>query len=79
MATARMDVTAFVGKLLEEDDVDLVRAPSLCQTKIELQGWDFGAVPPGGVGPDLRRLVRLRQRLWLRLKGRPTIDDPTYE
>src|SRR2546429_466465 len=26
MATARMDVTAFVGKLLEEDDVDLLRA-----------------------------------------------------
>src|SRR5712692_8744597 len=25
MATARMDVTAFVGKLLEEDDVDLLR------------------------------------------------------
>jgi site-specific DNA recombinase len=26
------------------------------------------SVPPGGVGPDLRRLVRLRQRLRLRLK-----------
>jgi hypothetical protein len=25
MATPRMDVTAFVGKLLEEDDVDLLR------------------------------------------------------
>jgi hypothetical protein len=27
------------------------------------------SVPPGGVGPDLRHLVRLRQRLRLRLKG----------
>jgi hypothetical protein len=25
----------------------------------------------GGVGPDLRRLVRLRQRIWLRLRRRP--------
>ena len=30
--------------------------------------WDSGVVPPGGLGPDLRRLVRLRQRLRLRLK-----------
>ena len=28
------------------------------------------SVPPGGVGSDLRRLVRLRQRLLLRLKGK---------
>jgi len=26
------------------------------------------SVPPGGLGPDLRRLVRLRQRLRLRVK-----------
>jgi hypothetical protein len=25
MATPRMDITSFVGKLLEEDDVDLLR------------------------------------------------------
>jgi hypothetical protein len=25
MATARMDVSSFVGKLLEEDDVDVLR------------------------------------------------------
>ena len=25
MATPRMDVSSFVGKLLEEDDVDLLR------------------------------------------------------
>jgi hypothetical protein len=25
MATARMDVSSFVGKVLEEDDVDLLR------------------------------------------------------
>jgi hypothetical protein len=26
------------------------------------------SVPPGGVGPDLRRLVRLRERVRLRLR-----------
>jgi hypothetical protein len=26
MAVQRMDVTAFVGKLLEQDDVDVLRA-----------------------------------------------------
>jgi len=25
MATPRMDITSFVGKLLEQDDVDLLR------------------------------------------------------
>jgi transcriptional regulator with XRE-family HTH domain len=31
----------------------------------------LSSVPPGGVGPDLRRLVRLRQRLRLRVKRSP--------
>ncbi len=32
------------------------------------RGPPYGSVPPGGVGPDLRRIVRLRQRIRLRLK-----------
>jgi len=32
------------------------------------QSIAYGSAPPGGVGPDLRRLVRLRQRLRVRLK-----------
>src|SRR6266545_264398 len=28
---------------------------------------EFSPVPPGGVGPDLRRILRLRHRLLLRL------------
>src|SRR5947209_13032803 len=48
MATARMDVTAFVGKLLEEDDVDLLRegvrvlAQALMETEVSSQ---IGAAP----------------------------------
>jgi len=48
MATARMDVTAFVGKLLEEDDVDLLRegvrvlAQALMETEVSSQ---IGAGP----------------------------------
>ena len=40
MATPRMDITAFVGKLLEEDDVDLLRegvrvlAQALMETEV---------------------------------------------
>jgi putative transposase len=48
MATPRMDVTAFVGKLLEEDDVDLLRegvrvlAQALMETEVSSQ---IGAAP----------------------------------
>jgi integrase len=48
MATARMDVTSFVGKLLEEDDVDLLRegvrvlAQALMETEVSGQ---IGAAP----------------------------------
>jgi putative transposase len=48
MATPRMDVTAFVGKLLEEDDVDLLRegvrvlAQALMETEVSTQ---IGAGP----------------------------------
>jgi len=47
MATARMDVSSFVGKLLEEDDVDLLRegvrvlAQALMETEVSGQ---IGAV-----------------------------------
>lgn len=48
MATARMDVSSFVGKLLEEDDVDLLRegvrvlAQALMETEVSGQ---IGAAP----------------------------------
>ena len=48
MATTRMDVTGFVGKLLEEDDVDLLRegvrvlAQALMETEVSSQ---IGAAP----------------------------------
>src|SRR5919201_3582344 len=41
----------------------------MCRT---LRGTKHRSGAPGGVGPDLRRLVRLRQRLLLRLKMTPT-------
>jgi hypothetical protein len=31
--------------------------------------WHFRVVPPGELGPDLRRLMRLRQRVPLPMKG----------
>ncbi|HET7870025.1 MAG TPA: hypothetical protein VFM85_06875, partial [Actinomycetota bacterium] len=34
--------------------------------RVPVFGPPYGSVPPGGVGPDLRRLMRLRQRLRLR-------------
>ena len=48
MATPRMDVSSFVGKLLEEDDVDLLRegvrvlAQALMETEVSGQ---IGAAP----------------------------------
>src|SRR6266498_2048156 len=48
MATPRMDITSFVGKLLEEDDVDLLRegvrvlAQALTETEVSSQ---IGAAP----------------------------------
>jgi hypothetical protein len=33
MATPRMDVSSFVGKLLEEEDVDLLREGSGCSPR----------------------------------------------
>jgi putative transposase len=48
MATSRMDITSFVGKLLEEDDVDLLRegvrvlAQALMDTEVSSQ---IGAAP----------------------------------
>jgi hypothetical protein len=50
MATPRMAVTAFVGKLLEEDDVDLLRegvrvlAQALMETEVSSQiGAAYGS------------------------------------
>jgi hypothetical protein len=48
MATPRMDITSFVGKLLEEDDVDLLRegvrvlAQAVMETEVSGQ---IGAAP----------------------------------
>src|SRR2546426_12344622 len=59
MATQRMDVTSFVGKLLEEDDVDLVRegvrvlAQALMETEVSSQI---------GAGPYERNSARTADR-----------------
>src|SRR5712691_13045219 len=59
MATQRMDVTSFVGKLLEEDDVDLLRegvrvlAQVLMETEVSSQI---------GAGPYERSSVRTTYR-----------------
>src|SRR5438477_5424294 len=59
MATQRMDVTSFVGKLLEEDDVDLLRegvrvlAQVLMETEVSSQI---------GAGPYERNSVRTAYR-----------------
>jgi len=48
MATPRMDITSFVGKLLEQDDVDLLRegvrvlAQAVMETEVSGQ---IGAAP----------------------------------
>ena len=48
MATPRMDITSFVGKLLEQDDVDALRegvkvlAQAVMETEVSGQ---IGAVP----------------------------------
>ncbi len=48
MATSRMDITSFVGKLLEESDVDLLRegvrvlAQAVMETEVSSQ---IGAGP----------------------------------
>ena len=48
MATPRMDITSFVGKLLEQDDVDALRegvrvlAQAVMETEVSAQ---IGAVP----------------------------------
>jgi hypothetical protein len=54
MATPRMDITSFVGKLLEEDDVDLLRegvrvlAQALMETEVSSQ---IGAARPTSGAP----------------------------
>jgi hypothetical protein len=52
MATARMDVSSYVGKLLEEDDVDVLRegvqvlAQALMETEVSSH---IGAAPTSGL------------------------------
>ncbi len=48
--------------------VRVVLHPDLLTSPERPQASPLFSVPPGGVGPDLRRLVRLQQRLRLRLR-----------
>jgi hypothetical protein len=58
MATPRMDITSFVGKLLEQDDVDLLRegvrvlAQAVMETEVS-----------GQIGAGALRAVCLAHRL----------------
>jgi hypothetical protein len=70
MATPRMDITSFMGKLLEEDDVDLLRegvrvlAQALMETEVSSQ---IGAAPyERSSGPN-----RLPQRVPHKDVGHP--------
>jgi hypothetical protein len=70
MATPRMDVTSFVGKLLEEDDVDLLHEGVwvLAQAIMETEGLE----------PNRRRALRAepgRHRLLQRLPD-PHLGHP---
>ena len=53
MATTRVDITSFVGKLLEEDDVDLLRegvrvlAQAVMDTEVSSQTPAGGRRPRG--------------------------------
>jgi hypothetical protein len=49
--------------------VKVVLAPELTGPNDGRSRSSLSLVPPGGVGPDLRRLVKLRQGMRLRLKG----------
>src|SRR6266516_1609643 len=79
MATRRMDVTSFVGKLLEEDDVDLLRegvrvlAQAVMETEVSTQI---------GAGPYERSTERIayrngyRTRRWDTPGGHDRAEDP---
>lgn len=67
MATARMDITSFVGKLLEEDDVDLLRegvrvlAQAVMETEVSGQ---IGAAPYERSGSRTAYRNGYRTRTW---------------
>ena len=67
MATPRMDVTPFVGKLLEEDDVDLLRegvrvlAQAVMETEVSSQ---IGADPYERSSERTAYRNRYRTRTW---------------
>jgi transposase-like protein len=77
MATARMDVTSFVGKLLEEDDVDLLRegvrvlAQALMETEVSGQ---IGAAPYERSSSRTAYRNGYRPGLGTRGWGRPSSD-----
>jgi putative transposase len=67
MATTRMDITSFVGKLLEEDDVDLLRegvrvlAQAVMETEVSGQ---IGAAPYERSGARTAYRNGYRSRIW---------------
>ena len=56
MAKSRMDVTAFVRKLLKEDDADVLRegVQVLSQTLMEAERVEVGGNPRLSNGRDVR-------------------------
>src|SRR6266581_3985509 len=67
MATARMDITSFVGKLLEQDDVDVLREGIgvLAQAVMEAEvSGQIGAGPYGGSSERTAYRNGYRTRRW---------------
>ena len=74
MATPRMDITSFVGKLLEQDDVDLLREGVRVLAQAVMETEVSGQI---GAGPYERicRAHRLPQRLPDQDLGHPGRHD----
>ena len=67
MATPRMDITSFVGKLLEEDDVDLLRegVRVLAQVVMETEvSGQIGAAPYERSSERVAHRNGYRTRTW---------------
>lgn len=79
MATPRMDITSFVGKLLEEDDVDLLRegvrvlAQAVMETEVSGQ---IGAAPYERSGARTAYRNGYRTRTWATRVGTIELKIP---
>ena len=85
MATPRMDITAFVGKLLEQDDVDALRegvrvlAQAVMETEVSTQ---IGAAPYERSSERVAYRNGYRTRRWdtrvgsIELKMSTRVDGP---